>query len=151
MSAGYAITTEAAVALSAATAKTVLGVVAASSVGAKLTEINAEFDGATSTAVPVLVELCRGDGTSAGTVSSSTVRQIRGITRTAQCSGIRNATAEPTVLTVLKAWLVHPQTSRQMQFPLGREVEHVGAGGLYLRCTAPATVNVRAGMEFEEG
>ncbi len=149
--AGYAITTEGAVALAAATAKTILGVVAGSNIGAKLTEVNVEFDGVTASAVPVLVELCRGDGTAAGTSSSATVRQVRGLTRAAQSTGARNYTGEPSNLTVLKSWLVHPQTSRQVQFPLGREVEHVGAGGLFLRGNAPAAVNVRAGMEFEEG
>ena len=51
---GYTITSgTSAVALSAATAKTVLGVVAASNVAARLTEFGVSFDGATATAVPV--------------------------------------------------------------------------------------------------
>lgn len=150
---GYILTSGAsAVALSAATAKTILGVVAASAVTARLTEFGVSFDGATSTAVPVLVELCDSTGAGAGTPGATpTPKQIRGAARTAQCTGGNAYSAEPTTLTVIKQWLVHPQTGMVKQSPLGREEEHTGAGGLFLRCTAPATVNVRAYMEFEEG
>lgn len=153
MSAGYVINSgSSAVALSAATAKTVLGVVCASNVMARLNEVNMEFDGVSATAVPVLVELCDSTGGAAGTPGATpTPKQIRGNARAAQCTAGNAYSAEPTTLTVLKHWLVHPQTGRVIQFPLGREPEHVGAGGLFLRVTAPATVNVRAGMEFEEG
>lgn len=151
MSAGYTVQTTADVALSAATAKTIVGVIAASGVSARATEIGVSFDGVTATAEPVTVELCRGDGTGAGTSTSQTPAQLRGFTRTVQCSGARNYSAEPTTLTVLKRWLVHPQTGMAVQFPLGREVEHTGAGGLFLRLTAPATVNAQGYIEFEEG
>lgn len=152
MSAGYTITSgTSAVALSAATAKTVVGVVCASNVSAKITEIGVSFDGASGTAVPVLVELCDSSGAGAGTPGATpTPRQVRGLTRAAQTTGGNAYSAEPTTLTVIKHWLVHPQTGAVLQFPLGREPEHVGAGGLFLRCTAPATVNVRAYLEFEE-
>lgn len=153
MSAGYTVTSgTSAVALSAATAKTVVGVVCASNVAARLVEAGVSFDGISGTAVPVLVELCDSSGAGAGTPAATpTPRQIRGATRAAQCTGGNNYSAEPTTLTVLKHWFVHPQTARDFQLPLGREVEHVGAGGLFIRVTAPATVNVRAYMEFEEG
>lgn len=153
MSAGYILTSgTSAVALSANTAKTVLGAIAAANVGLKLVEFNIEFDGVTANAVPVLVELCDSSGGGAGTPGATpTPRQIRGLTRAAQCTGGNAYSAEPTTLTVIKQWLVHAQTGRIIQFPLGREPEHVGAGGLFIRCTAPAAVNVRAGLEFEEG
>lgn len=149
--AGYSTQTTADVALSAATAKTILGVIAGSGITIRATEIGVSFDGTSSSAEPVTVELCRGDGTSAGTSTSQTPVQLRGATRTVQASGARNYTAEPTTLTVLKRWLVHPQTGIAVQFPLGREVEHTGAGGLFLRCTAPATVNAQGYIEHEEG
>ena len=150
---GYTITSgTSAVALSAATAKTVLGVVAASNVAARLTEFGVSFDGAPATAVPVLVELCDSTGATAGTPGATpTPKQVRGITRAAQATAGNAYSAEPTTLTAIKQWLVHAQTGMVLQSPLGREVEHVGAGGLFLRITAPATVNVRAYMEFEEG
>lgn len=151
MPAGYTVETTADVALSAATAKTILGVVAASGIAARVTEIGVSFDGVTAAAEPVTVELCRGTGGGAGTSTSQTPAQTRGATRTVQCTGARNYSAEPTTLTALKRWLVHPQTGTMHQLPLGREVEHTGAGGLFLRLTAPATVNAQAYMEFEEG
>lgn len=153
MPAGYALTSgSSAVALSAATAKTILGVVAASNVAARVTEMGVSFDGVTSTAVPVLVELCDSTGATAGTPGATpTPKQIRGVARAAQATGGNAYSAEPTTLTVIKQWLVHPQTGMVVQFPLGREPEHVGAGGLFIRCTAPATVNARAYLEFEEG
>lgn len=149
--AGYTVQTTGDVALSAATAKTILGVVAGSGITIRVTEFDVSFDGTSSTAEPVTVELCRGDGSTAGTSTSQTPAQVRGATRTVQSSGARNYTAEPTSLTVVKRWLVHPQTGRGVQFPLGRECEHTGAGGLFLRLTAPATVNAQAFIEFEEG
>lgn len=153
MAAGYSLTSGAsAVALSAATAKTILGVVAASNVTAKLTELGVSFDGVSATAVPVLVELCDSSGGAAGTPGATpTPKQIRGLARAAQSTGGNAYSAEPTTLTVIKQWLVHAQTGMVLQFPLGREPEHVGAGGLFVRCTAPAAVNVRAYLEFEEG
>lgn len=150
---GYSITSgTSAVALSAATAKTILGVVAASNVCARVTELGVSFDGVTASAVPVLVELCDSTGATAGTAGATpTPKQIRGMTRAAQSTAGNAYSAEPATLTVIKHWLVHPQTGIVVQSPLGRELEHTGAGGLFLRCTAPATVNVRAYMEFEEG
>lgn len=152
MPAGYTVESNGDVALTAATAKCVVGVVAGAGISVRVTEAGIGFDGTSATAEPVTVELCRGDGTSAnGTSTAHTPAQVRGATRTVQCTARRNFTAEPTVLTVLKRWLFHPQTGGMHQLPLGREVEHTGAGGLYLRCTAPAGVNVQAYMEFEEG
>ena len=153
MSAGYTITSGAsAVALSAATAKTILGVVAASNVLARLVEAGVSFDGVTATAVPVLVELCDSSGGGAGTPGATpTPKQVRGLARAAQCTAGNAYSAEPTTLTVLKQWLIHAQTGTMFQLPLGREVEHVGAGGIFIRCTAPAAVNARSYMEFEEG
>lgn len=153
MSAGYTLTSgTSAVALAAATAKTILGVVAAANVGVRLTELGVSFNGVTSTAIPVLVELCDSTGATAGTPGATpTPKQVRGLARTAQCTGGNAYSAEPTVLTVLKQWLVHPQTGMRHQLPLGREIEHVGAGALFIRCTAPAVVDVRADLEFEEG
>ena len=153
MSNGYIVTSGAALALSAATARTMVAVVAAANVTARLVEFGVSFDGVTSTAIPVLVELCDGSGGAAGTSTSQTPRQIRGNPRTVQCAGANTYTAgnEPTTLTVIKQWLVHPQTGIVVQFPLGREPEHAGAGGLMIRLTAPATVNARGYLEFEEG
>jgi hypothetical protein len=57
MKAGYSAQVGASVALVAATAKTVLSVIAPAQFGVDLRQIHIGFDGAVSTATPVLVEL----------------------------------------------------------------------------------------------
>ena len=152
MAAGYTAETNGDVALSASTAKTVLNVIAGSNALIRICELGVSFDGTSATAEPVTVELCSSTQAGAGTSTSHTIVQLRGPTRTVQATAARNYSAEPTTLTVVKRWLVHPQTGIVVQFPLGREPEQVTtADGLCLRCTAPATVNVQAYIEFEEG
>lgn len=152
MAAGYTVETNGDIALSAATAKTIMMVINGANSLVRLVEISLDFDGTSATAEPVTVELVSSTQAGAGTSTSHTIAQCRGPTRTVQATAARNYTAEPTTLTVLKRWLVHPQSGRTIQFPLGREPEQVTtADGLGIRCTAPATVNVQGYMEFEEG
>ena len=152
MAAGYVAETTGDVALTAATAKTVLSVLNAANSLIRIVELSVSFDGTSATAEPVTVELCSSTEAGAGTSTAHTIVQCRGATRTVQATAKRNFTAEPTTLTVLKRWLVHPQTGITVQFPLGREPEQVTtADALCIRCTAPAGVNAQAGIEFEEG
>lgn len=152
MPAGYVIETTADVALSAATAKTILSIINAANALIRLTEASVSFDGISSTAEPVTVEICFSTEAGAGTATSHTIVQTRGATRTVQATAKRNFTAEPSVLTVIRQWLIHPQTGMTYPLPLGRELEQVTtADAIVMRCTAPAVVNVRGHMEFEEG
>lgn len=152
MAAGYVAETTADVALTAATAKTILSVINAANGLIRLVEMSVSFDGVSATAEPVTVELCSSTQATAGTTTAHTIVQSRGATRTVQATAARNYTAEPTVLTVIRQWLVHPQTGITVQFPLGREPEQTTtADALCIRCTAPATVNARGYMEVEEG
>jgi hypothetical protein len=137
-------------ALTAATARTVCRVASTSAIGFQLVEYAVFFDGTSATAVPVLVELFTDDGVSGGTSASITPRQVRGATAAASYS------VEPTYtnLLVLKDPLVPPTSGVIVQAPLGREIEgEPGStrGGIGLRVTAPATVNVRAYMEVVQG
>jgi hypothetical protein len=70
-----------------------------------------------------------------------------------QATAAQNYSAEPTVLSAWKRWLVPVFNGLLViQFPLGREPEQiVTADGLGLRVTAPAVVNVSGYIEFEEG
>lgn len=152
MPAGYTVETTANVSLSAATAKTVLSVVCASNAPIRICEFGISFNGTSPTAEPVTVELCSSTQAGAGTSTSQSPVQIRGPTRTVQASGARNFSAEPTTLTVLKRWLVHPQSGIVIQSPLGREPEQVvTADAICIRCTAPAAVSASGYIEFEEG
>ena len=152
MPAGYTVESNGDIALTAATAKTIVNAINAANGLLRVVEIGVSFDGVAAAGEPVTVELCSSTQATAGTSTTHTIAQIRGPTRTVQGTAERNYMAEPTVLTVLKRWLVHPQTGIVFQYPLGREPEQVTtADGLAIRCTAPATVNVQGYIEFEEG
>jgi len=149
--AGYAGHSGAAVALTAATAKTVIAITGVANSVLRLTEFGISFDGVTAGNTPVLVELCKNTQAGAGTNTDGTPDQIRGITRTAQSDIKFNYTAEPTALTAIKAWRVHPQTGIDIKWPLGREPEQAGATGYAIRVTAAQAVNCRVFVEWEEG
>lgn len=148
----YTVESNGDIALSAATAKTILSVINGSTGILKIVELGVSFDGTSSTAEPVTVELCSSTEATAGTATSHTVAQVAGAARTVVATAKRAFSAEPTVLTVLKRWLVHPQGgSLAIQFPLGREPQqNTGSDALVVRCTAPAAVNVQGYLEFAE-
>lgn len=154
MSVGYAFTTVGSLALTAATAKTILNLITAANSLTRITALSVSFDGVTATAVPALVELCYSTQASTGTIGTApTITQVRGATRTVQATAAQGYSAEPTVLTPWMRWLVPVFNGLLMvQFPLGREPEQiVTADALGIRVTAPAAVNVSAFLEFEEG
>lgn len=151
--AGYATSTEGAVALSAATAKSVLGIQAPSSFGCDLKKIRVAFDGVTASAVPVLVELCYSTyATNAPGVNSTgtTIDQVYGRAITAGFVGGRNWTTEPTALTVIDEWLLTPAGGLVIyDWPLGDTPDTNTGHGFVLRLNAPAAVNVRSSFWFE--
>jgi len=118
-----------------------------------VTGLSASFDGTSATAEPVTVELVYSTQATAGTPGSSpTPIQVRGATRTAQSAGGLDYSVQNTVLTVFHTWLVHPQSGITIQYPFGREPQQVvTADAMCIRCTAPAIVNMRGWIEFEEG
>lgn len=146
----YDCDTEAAVALAAATAKTVLGVKAHANSGLLLLDFWLAFDGITASAVPVLVELCylTWASNSPGTNSTSvTPRQRGGRALTAGFTAGRNWTTEPTSITPIKPFLLAPDKGFiPYQFSLGTEFDCALGEGFCIRCNAPAAVNLRANM-----
>lgn len=150
---GYSVTTGGAVALTAATPKTVLGVKAHANSGLQCKAFAVSFDGVTASAVPVLVEFCYVTfaTNSPGTSSTSvTPAQRYGRSLTAGFTAGKTWTAEPTTITVLKEFLLSAYNGTfEYQFPLGMEPDTALAEGLCIRVTAPASVNCRATMEVE--
>lgn len=145
----YSIVTPA-VALVAATAKTVVGVVSGAADDTTMTEFVISFDGVTASAIPVLVELCNYDATTPGTKTTGTAAQVAGRISGTGTAVYHTYTVEPTVLVVIYSWNVTPNGGLlDIMFPLGREPVTDIAKGLVLRCTAPAAVNCRATMVFE--
>ena len=152
---GYSFVTEAAVALVAATAKTIIGAKAHANSGLQLKGFEVGFDGVTASAVPVLVEIgyITWATNSPGTNSTSaTIRQCYGRVLTAGFTGGYAWTAgnEPTAITVIKRFTLAPDKGLvAYQWPLGQEPDSALAEGFCIRCTAPAAVNVNATLCLE--
>jgi len=152
--AGYSCSTEADVALVAATAKSVLGVLAPAQFGVDLRGFEIAFDGVTTTDKPVLVEVCactfatNAPGTNS---TSNTVQQIYGRAIAAGLTGAYGWTVEPTVLAVLKTLRLTPNGGTyDYDWPLGETLDNDVSKGFAIRCTAPTSaVNVRASLRFE--
>lgn len=149
--------TAGAMALAAATAKTAVAVIAGSTTAPALSELSISFDGVTASAVPVLVELCESTQAGAGTTTAQTPIQTRGWPPSASVSSAAQTyTAEPTVLTVARKWLLSPNGGLMVvQFPMGKEptglITASAAGKAWaVRLTAPAIVNVHVTVEFDE-
>ena len=154
--AGYSVTTSAAVALSAATAKTALMVISPAQFGIDLIKFRVEFDGVTASAVPVLCEIVRSTNATnstpgtGNTSESSNITQNYGRSITTGFTAFSASTSEPTVLTVLERFLLTPNGGVLFyDSPLGTSFEADVSAGLGIRLTAPATVNARASLWFE--
>lgn len=142
------------VALVAATVKSVLGIKAHANSGLLLKMVSIAFDGSGSSAPtnePILVEVCYSTWAtnSPGTNSTSeTPAQLSGRVMTVGATAASNWSAEPTALTVLDEYLLHPQSGIKEYLPLGDEFDSTLAEGFVLRVTAPNAVNCRPGMRF---
>lgn len=143
------------IALTATTAKTVVGVQAATNICLNANEFAFSFDGATSSNAPVVCEICTTTfATNApGTNSSSQTpaKNDTGRAETIQAVAGNTWTSEPTVVTTYKcidigafngayAWIV----------PFSTPVVCIGGKGLSIRLTAPNNVNSSNDILCEE-
>jgi hypothetical protein len=154
--AGYTVRTTAAVALSAATAKTALMVLSPSTFGIDLKKFRIGFDGVTASAVPVFWEIVRSTNATNSTPGTNNtnenanIAQVYGRSITAGFTAFSASTSEPTVLTVLESGYLTPVGGLVFyDFPLGDTYEADVSAGLGIRLTAPATVNARCALTFE--
>jgi hypothetical protein len=148
MKAGYSAEVGAAVALVAATAKTILSVIAPATFGVDLRGIRVSFDGVTASAVPVVVELVT--FTTDGTGSAGTVAQSSGRTITAGFTTKYNYSVEPTTATLIDRYTLTPNGGTLIyDYPADRTPDCAVSNLFAIRCTAPAAVNVNAAMLFE--
>lgn len=140
---------DSAVALVAATTKSIVQVVAGSTKPLRVIEIGISFDGTSGSATPVAVDVLR--QTTAGTSSALTIVQENPQTEAQIATALKTFTAEPTAGDLLRTWYVTPAGGLfVMQFPLGREPVIGVSGRLGIRCNAPAVVNATAYITFEE-
>ena len=152
----YSVSTNAAVALSAATAKTVLLITAPSGHGMSLKKFSIGFDGVTASAVPVFWEVNASTAASNSTAGTGNTSQTAAVV---QISGVRIAsafvagsacTSEPTVQTFVRANLLTPNGGVLLyDIPLGDEPDNIASAGFCIRLTAPAAVNVRVDAVFK--
>lgn len=143
------VTTEGEIALSAATAKTILQLVAAANHKVAIRGFSVSFDGTSVTAEPVQVDLLR--QTSAGTGGGSATPVAEDTSsETIQTTALKGITSEPSAGNILRRYNVHPQTGFEVRFNSDDELVVPGGGRLGIRCTAPATVNALAHFSFEE-
>lgn len=148
----YAVVTEGAEALAAATAETLLQVRGAATGRARIRRIGVAFDGATATAVPVLIRLLF--QTTDGTATGATETPVDGGAVVAACTSFHSFTAEPTAGGVVCEFLVHPQGGSWVyEFPDDDSAPTLTAATtsrIGLEATAPAIVNARAFMHWRE-
>jgi hypothetical protein len=144
---GRATTAE--IALTAATARTLLQLLAPANHRVRLLGWGIFFDGTSPTAEPVQVRLLR--QTSAGTMSALTpVKTDASLAETLLTTAQHTATVEPAAGDVLWAGEVHPQAGYSELLPWGTEILIQGGGRIGIEATAPAGVNARAWVSFEE-
>lgn len=150
----YSVSTGAAVALSAATAKTILCVLCPAQFGIDLMGYELAFDGVTASAVPVLVEICYSTAATNSTPgtnnTTATVNQISGRSIATGFTGFYNSTSEPTVLTPIDRFTMTPNGGTVLRDYQGPNTpDSAVSNGFVIRCTAPAVVNVNGTLFFE--
>ncbi len=139
------------VALTAATAKTVLQLLAPTNQRVKILGWGVFFDGVNTAAEPVQVRVIR--QTSAGTMTASAGYAVSPVVETVQTVVSVAASVEPASSTpsgIADVVECHPQQGYEVKLPMGQELILAGGGRIGIECTAPAAVNVRAKFFFEE-
>lgn len=148
----FAATTEGERAAVAATAETMMELMGAAAVYAKLVEACFSFDGQLSTDAPVVIELYQITATGTGTAATEVDLEQAG--GTANVAVKYNDTVEPTKGSRIGIWEVHPQGGSLLwQLPLGVRpaiCRYSTAQGLAFVVTAPANVNYVGYCWWEE-
>jgi hypothetical protein len=147
---GAAANTSTSVSLVAATAKTVVGVLGASTNTLSLHRFQVSFPSVTATDIPALVEV--GITTAAGTVGTAyTPTQISGSTLASAAAAGYNHSAEPTYNRIFFAGYVPVQNGYLSEwYPLGFEPNCAVSQGFAIRITSPSATTVYASLTYSE-
>ena len=136
----------AAIALAAATAKSVCGVSGGADFGLQLCKYRITFDGVTASAIPVFVEIVSFTGVPTATAQTPIQDQGKVMAAT-NMPGFVNATVEPTGVISLDSFDVTPNSSTLVyDAQYGDEFDVGFSSGFAIRCTAPAIVNFRGSL-----
>lgn len=143
------------VALTATTAKSVLGIKAAANVPVKATEVQISFDGATSSNAPAVCESMQStfatNGPGTNSTSVTPPKRDTGRAETIQATAAKTWTAEPTVLTLQRVIDIGQFNGVYHNiFPFDTPFIIIGGQGLVLRLTSPNNVNFSGGFTAEE-
>jgi hypothetical protein len=138
------------IALVAATAKTIAELGVAASDRAKIVEWSVTFDGVTSTAIPVDVEVGR---FSAGVTTATTLAGFKGDPADGTAAVVaKHSTTVEGAGTASDVFNYHvpPTGGLVIQVPLGREMVLALSSFWRIRCTAAAGVSVTFTVTWEE-
>lgn len=137
------------VALAAATAKTVLQIVAPTNQRLKVKRWGIYFDGTSSTNAPVQVSLVKQSTAGSGGTAQTPIMISAG-SETLQATGQYGCTSEPTTTAVQDVFEIHPQTGWQEFIPLDQDFPVLGGTRLGIVVTADNIVNCKAKIIYEE-
>lgn len=135
--------------LDAATAETVIEVTAAANHRAHITKTIVSFKGKTVTNEPVTVELIRIGTTGTGTSGTAT-KVDPDMSETLQTSFKHTMTVEPTGITVLETYYIHPQGLLVEYLPIEAPIPIPGGDLWGVRCTADEAVTVGVSLKGNE-
>lgn len=143
------------VALTATTAKSVIGVKAATNVRFRLTEVAISFDGATSSNAPAVNEFMQStfatNGPGTNSTSVTPPKRDTGYAETVQATAARTWSTEPTVLTLQRSLDVGQFNGTAVYMhPFSSPFMVIGAQGAVLRINSPNNVNWSGGLVGEE-
>jgi hypothetical protein len=107
------------------------------------------FDSVSSTAGCAEVQLVI--HSSSGTYSAATLaKDVRGTTETLNTSGNFNASAEPSVTSILRSYNINAMTGYERAFAQDEEIELAGGDRFGLQVRASSAVNCHAMISAEE-
>ena len=144
----FSLTTSVAVALTAATEKTLVQLTSGAAMITALTGLDITFDGTVNNATPVIVKII--------TVSTAGVGTARNPIKTKDTStallgtGTENHSAEGANANIMKIFHVHPQAGVVYPIPMRDEIEMAASTRMAIKVTAPAAVNALVTLYGEE-
>lgn len=138
-----------AIALSAATAKSVLEIASSSTVRVKIKEWWCDFDGVTASAVPVKIETGR---FSAAVTTATSASEKMDTADGTPASTVKHSTSTEGAGTAddIMFHRISPTTGYHYVAPLGQELVLAVSAFWRMRLTAAATVNATVGVIWEE-
>ena len=135
--------------LSAGTPRTPATVSAPTNQRLKILGYGFFFDGSLNSAQPVEIDIKRGSTPGAGTTAVPQPNEGE-LPETFQASWLIDCTTEPIYTSTLKTITVHPQLGYEYLAPVGQEIIVKGGSILGFQANAPAAVNIRGYVMYEE-